>query len=91
MVLCPYSIRGLQPSRRGCKPRQLHLRRNILDNKLHEYYFAVNTFLEFPEIKEHEVRQLIYDEFGKRDKTFEVQVTTSLAKKQAVGRNNYDN
>ena len=65
--------------------------RNILDNKLHEYYFAVNSFLEFPEIKEHEVRQLIYDEFGKRDKTFEVQVMTSLAKKQADGRNNYDN
>lgn len=38
--------------------------RNFALKNLDAYYLAIDAFFEFPEIKEHEVRQLIYDEFG---------------------------
>ena len=38
-------------------------KRYVLNN-LDAYYFAINTFFEFPEIEDYEVRQLVYDEFG---------------------------
>ncbi len=39
-------------------------RKNLLLRNLDAYYFSVNTFFEFPEIDEKDVRQLMYDEFG---------------------------
>lgn len=38
--------------------------KRLLLRNLDAYYFAVNTFFEFPEMKEHIVRQAMYDEFG---------------------------
>jgi hypothetical protein len=38
--------------------------RNFVLRNLDAYYLAIDAFFEFPGVKEHEVRQLIYDEFG---------------------------
>ena len=36
----------------------------LLRRNLDAYYFCINTFFEFPEMKDHVVRQAMYDEFG---------------------------
>jgi len=57
--------------------------RNFVLRNLDAYYLAVDAFFEFPEIKDHEVQQLIYDEFGfdrfSRN-TFQVAVLVDIAK-----------
>lgn len=50
---------------------------------LDAYYLAVDSYFEFPEIEEHEVRQLVYDEFGYErfeNRTFHLTVVITLAK-----------
>ncbi len=38
--------------------------KNYFRKNLDAYYFAVDAYLEFPGIKEKDIKQLIYDEFG---------------------------
>ena len=38
--------------------------RNYILKNIDAYYLAIDAFFEFPSIKEHEVGQLINDEFG---------------------------
>jgi len=52
-------------------------------NNLDVYYFMINSIVEFPEIKEPELCQLVYDEFGYErfaKNTFKVRVLANLAK-----------
>ena len=57
--------------------------RNYFLKNLDAYYFAVNTFLEFPGMEEKTVRQAMYDEFGYdrfSNKTFYAYCLVQLAK-----------
>jgi len=38
--------------------------KNFVLRNLDAYYLAIDAFFEFPEIKDYEVQQLVYDEFG---------------------------
>jgi hypothetical protein len=38
--------------------------RNFKLKNLDAYYLAIDAFFEFPEAKNKDIRQLIYDEFG---------------------------
>lgn len=57
--------------------------KNFILKNLDAYYLAIDAFFEFPEIRDHEVGQLIYDEFGYErfsKNTFFVSVLVGYAK-----------
>ena len=54
------------------------------------YYFAVNSFVEFPDASEMNVRQLVYDEFGYRDNSFPVSRLVNRAKNHFSRKNRTD-
>jgi len=66
--------------------------RNFTLKNLDAYYLAIDAFFEFPEIKDYQVQQLIYDEFGyKRFNTttfmLSVLVTFAENKYKALAQN----